>query len=272
LEPLIGASIVSLSESTFPEALTETIGITLDLTATLARRTAEMHIALAAEHDDEALRPEPMTADDFVRLVERFTQHAGEAFGALRNNLARLPDDIVEAAGLALSRRRLLTERLRGLQQIDEAILKIRIHGDYHLGQVLRVAHDYCILDFEGEPARPLAERRTKQSPLRDVAGMLRSFSYAAWAAFLNYTARRPQDATTLEPWARLWEKATCAIFLKVYRELTRCTKLCPADSAAFSRLLDAFLLDKALYELNYELNNRPSWVRIPLVGLLTLC
>ncbi|MGH9672451.1 MAG: maltose alpha-D-glucosyltransferase, partial [Bryobacteraceae bacterium] len=272
LEQVNATTIVALSEAALPEALSESIGITLDLTAVLARRTAEMHLALAAGAGDDALRPEPMTGDDLTLLAGRLAAHAAEVFGALKNNLGRLPDDVVETAGLLLSRRRALLDRFRGLEQMDTGIVKIRVHGDYHLGQVLRVEHDYCILDFEGEPARSVAERRTKQSPLKDVAGMLRSFSYAAWSAFLNYTARRPQDAAALEPWTRLWEKANGAVFLKTYREITAGTALCPSDSEGFSRLLDAFVLDKALYELNYEMNNRPTWVRAPLMGLLSLC
>jgi maltose alpha-D-glucosyltransferase/alpha-amylase len=263
--------IVALSESPVPPSWNETMGLTLEHTAMLARRTAGMHLALAVETGDESLRPESLTQDDLALLVEGLSGRAAEVFSALRDNLGKLPDDILESAGLALSRRRALMDRFRALTQMNGGLMKIRVHGDYHLGQVLRVEHDYRILDFEGEPARPLAARRAKQSPLKDVAGMLRSFSYAAWAAFLNYTSRRPQDSAALEPWARYWEKANCAVFLKVYREAVAGSALVPADSAGFSRLLDAFLVDKALYELEYELNNRPNWVRVPLNGLLAL-
>lgn len=153
----------------------------------------------------------------------------------------------------------------------DEKLKRIRVHGDYHLGQVLQVKTDYVILDFEGEPARPLAERRAKQSPLKDVAGMLRSLSYAAYAALMNYTARRPEDLQSLEPWARVWERSTGAEFLRAYRNATEGAAFVPRDATAFRQLLATFLLDKALYELAYELNNRPTWVRIPLLGILSL-
>jgi maltose alpha-D-glucosyltransferase/alpha-amylase len=182
-----------------------------------------------------------------------------------------LPDDTVEAAGLVLSRRRTIFERLREVKEAAAGGLRIRIHGDYHLGQVLRTKSDFVILDFEGEPAKPLEARRGKHSPLKDVAGMLRSFSYASAAALTRVTTRRPQDAARLEPWARIWEQAVMAEFLKAYREATGNTALLPVEPSVLENLLEACVLEKALYELLYELNNRPGWVRIPLQGILSL-
>jgi maltose alpha-D-glucosyltransferase / alpha-amylase len=197
--------------------------------------------------------------------------HAARVFDVLKENVSRLPDDIVECAGLVLSRRRLILERFRnpGADPIEG--LLTRIHGDYHLGQVLRYRSDFIILDFEGEPARSLAERRAKQSPMKDVAGMLRSFSYAAYATLINFTARRPEDLGRLMPWARLWERSVSAEFLRAYRAISQGSNHVPSEAAAFRQLLDAYLLDKALYELLYELNNRPAWVRIPVEGILAL-
>ena len=149
---------------------------------------------------------------------------------------------------------------------------RIRIHGDYHLGQLLRSRGDYIIIDFEGEPARSLASRRAKQSPLKDVAGMLRSFSYAAYSALNIFEQRRPDDVRNLEPWAKLWQNAVSTEFLCGYRHsMTEGDlRLIPEPQQA-QLLLDAYLLQKALYELVYELNNRPTWVRIPLAGVLSL-
>jgi maltose alpha-D-glucosyltransferase/alpha-amylase len=251
----------------------EEIGLYLDLTATLAKRTAEMHLALARPDAPGDIRPQPMNAEDLARLSEDLAAHAAIVFDALKSSLSRLPDDAVETAGLALSRRRTLLARFRGLEStVDGNLMKTRIHGDYHLGQILRVGHDYRILDFEGEPARSLEERRARQSPLKDVAGMLRSFSYAAWAAYFSFTTRRPQDAAVLEPWARAWEQANCTVFLQTYVKAVEGSHLIPADDEPLARLLDVFLLDKALYELQYEFNNRPAWVKIPLMGVLALC
>ena len=147
------------------------------------------------------------------------------------------------------------------------------MHGDYHLGQVLRSRGDFVILDFEGEPARSLLERRAKQSPMKDVAGMLRSFSYAAYTGLMRMLTRRPGDAERLEPWARLWEQSACSAFLRAYRLTMRAAggMMVPAETEAFEQLLEIYVLDKALYELMYELNNRPAWVRIPLAGILAL-
>ncbi|HLJ77622.1 MAG TPA: hypothetical protein VKT75_09420, partial [Acidobacteriaceae bacterium] len=141
----------------------------------------------------------------------------------------------------------------------------------YHLGQVLRSKGDFVIIDFEGEPARPLAERRSKQSPLKDVAGMLRSFSYAAFAALTKYTSRRPEAYAQLESWAQLWETSVSGEFLRAYIEAIGQSPIVPAQGEAFETLLDIYMLDKALYELLYELNNRPTWIRIPLHGIVSL-
>ncbi len=148
----------------------------------------------------------------------------------------------------------------------------IRVHGDYHLGQVLRVDDDYVILDFEGEPAKPLAKRREKQSPLKDVVGMLRSFDYAAHAGLFAATeGQRPAERDRLVPWARTWQSWTSARFLRAYLDTAGPASFLPRDRADLDRLLRAFTLDKAMYELLYELNNRPDWVRIPLRGVVSL-
>jgi trehalose synthase-fused probable maltokinase len=152
--------------------------------------------------------------------------------------------------------------------------MRIRIHGDYHLGQVLYTGSDFVIIDFEGEPARPLAERRTKQSPLQDVAGMLRSFHYAAFAPLLasptGPSISRGQIAK-LSRWAEAWSRCAANRFLGQYYETTGAARYLPAGSPERSKLLEVYLLAKAIYELGYELNNRPAWVGIPLEGISRL-
>jgi len=170
-----------------------------------------------------------------------------------------------------LSRRSQILNSFRLAAEDSTLGQRIRIHGDYHLGQVLQVKTDYVILDFEGEPARPIEERRAKLSPLKDVAGMLRSLSYAAYSGLIAHTARRPEDWESLEPWARLWERSMGAEFLRAYRNTAQDARFLPSSDDGFQKLLAVFLLDKALYELSYELNNRPAWVRVPLLGLLSL-
>jgi len=265
------AGLLQLSEAGETAYTREHVGSYLDAAALLGRRTAELHVALASPTTDPAFSPEPLSSADIDRLREDLILHATSAFDALKANVARLPDGVLERAGLVLSRKTLLLDRFRQLAANRTDALRIRIHGDYHLGQVLRSKGDFVILDFEGEPARLLAERRTKQSPLKDVAGMLRSFSYAAFSALMKYSSRRPEDFSRLEPWARLWEQSVSSAFLRTYCEFARGVPVVPSDPLLLQQLLEAYVIDKALYELAYELNNRPNWVLIPLTGILAL-
>ena len=146
--------------------------------------------------------------------------------------------------------------------------MKTRIHGDYHLGQVLFTGKDFAIIDFEGEPARSLGERKLKRSPLADVAGMLRSFHYAISSALLQKITALPEDAALLQAWAERWYAYVAGSFLRSYLTATANAGLAPSDSEAFEDLLQAFLLEKAVYEVGYELNNRPDWIAIPIRGI----
>ncbi len=270
--PQPGARI-SMASAAMEQAR-DAAGFYLEAACTLGRRTAEMHLALAQPTKDPAFAAETMGADDLRALEGDLASHGAQAFDVLRGSLAKLEEaseNTVEQAGLLLSRRREVLRKFSALTAVGTGALRTRVHGDYHLGQVLRAKGDFVLLDFEGEPARSLEERRAKQSPMKDVAGMLRSFSYAAYAALARITARRPQDYDQLEPWARLWEAAIAQEFLDSYRKMTAGSNLVPADEASFHQLLDVYLLDKALYELVYELNNRPAWVKIPLNGILQL-
>jgi maltose alpha-D-glucosyltransferase/alpha-amylase len=247
------------------------VGIALDSLARLGRRTAALHLALAAPSEDPAFSPEPLTSADIQSLLVQVRERAAGVFDVLRDSVARLPDEMLDLAGLALGRRKQILDSLRYVGGPELRAQRTRIHGDYHLGQVLRVRTDYVILGFEGEPARPLKERRAKHSPLKDVVGMLRSLAYAAYVGLINYTARRPEDFKKLEPWARLWERSTAAEFLRAYREIVSGTALLPSGEEDLRGLLALYWLDRVLYELSYELNNRPGWAHIPLIGILSL-
>ena len=264
-------SILALADLEPTPFAQDAIGSYLVAAAVLGKTTAEMHQALASVAGDPAFAPEPLTTQDVAALVAAISDDARAVFDELKRDLARLPDDIVDQAALTIGRRRRLTDRLERLRTAESHAVKTRIHGDYHLGQILRVENDFAILDFEGEPARPLVQRRTKHSPLKDVAGMIRSFSYAASVGLLNFTARRPDDLARLEPWAVLWEQWTAAVFLRSYRQAAAGSASVPTAPQAFEALLEAHILEKAIHELSYELNNRPSWVRIPLRGILAL-
>jgi len=268
-EPLpTGADVLSHPIS---QLARDHVGIYLDAAAMLGRRTAELHLALASSTSNPAFEPEPFTAEDLQALLQDIRERASKVFGVLKERVSQLPDEVVEIAATVLGQRRRILDTLGMLHAESVQTQRTRIHGDYHLGQVLRVKTDFVILDFEGEPARPLAVRRMKQSPLKDVAGMLRSFSYAAYASLLNYTARHPEDVSRLEPWAQLWERSVAGEFLREYRQTARGATFCPVEANDFSSLLSVFLLDKALYEVLYELNSRPAWVRIPLLGITAL-
>jgi maltose alpha-D-glucosyltransferase / alpha-amylase len=169
---------------------------------------------------------------------------------------------------LLLARGKLQQRIKRGSEEELRA-LKIRIHGDYHLGQVLVARNDWVIVDFEGEPARTLAERRAKESPLRDVAGMLRSFAYARHAALHRATPQTGDDSVRWDALLQAWEHATRDTFVNVYDEVARACHLYESF-AAVQPLIALFEIEKALYELRYELGNRPDWAPIPLRALTT--
>ncbi len=262
---------VALSEKQSLQPARDLVGIYLDSATTLGCRTAEMHLALASSTDDPAFAPEPMTEENVRTLLEGLQQHASTVFDTLKERIPFLPDDVVEIAAAVLTRRTRILAHFAALRPENFKTLRTRVHGDYHLGQVLKVKTDFVILDFEGEPARPLAVRRAKQCPLRDVAGMVRSFGYAAYSSLINYTARHPEGLGSLQPWAQLWERCVASEFLRAYRQTARGAGFLPESSADFRKVFDVFLVDKALYEVRYELNARLTWVRIPLMGILSL-
>jgi maltose alpha-D-glucosyltransferase/alpha-amylase len=233
-----------------------------------------MHLALATPTHNPAFLAEDFTTSDLVADADRIDAQLSLTLNAVRRGMSQLPEATADSAALLLSRRVELFARARAIASATpaDAGQRIRIHGDYHLGQVLRSRSDYVILDFEGEPARSLEQRRRKQSPLKDVAGMLRSFSYAAYSALNTFAQRRPDDAKNLEPWATLWQNAVSGEFLRAYQNTIAAINLDLVPKPAQSQLLlNSYLLEKSLYELLYELNNRPTWVRIPLSGILAL-
>jgi maltose alpha-D-glucosyltransferase/alpha-amylase len=255
-----------------PDEVCDVAGAYIDSAHLLGRRTAELHLALAQDTTSEAFSPQPFTRADVELIVATASAEARRDIDQLARSLDTVAPEIAEPGRMLIARLDdVLSHLQRAKESLDLTTAAIRIHGDYHLGQVLWSEGDYYLLDFEGEPARPLSARRQKQSPLKDVAGMMRSFNYAAYAALFARAANRPADIERLEPWARVWQLWTSAAFLRGYFEAAGDAPFLPVDPVQRGSLLDLFVLDKALYELHYELNSRPEWVRIPLRGILDL-
>ena len=267
-------SLLKLADAEIPELVDSLIGPYLESARLLGQRTGELHVALASSSDDPSFVPEPITPFYQRSLYQSMRNLAGQALQTLRRHLRHLPDEAQKQAQRVLDSDEAILKRFRAVIDLRVKGSRIRCHGDYHLGQVLYTGKDFVIIDFEGEPARPLSERRIKRSPFRDVAGLLRSFHYAAYFTLFARDSGgpvRPEDIATLEPWARIWYIWVSATFLKAYLDSTSGVPFLPEARDELEVMLDASLLEKAIYELNYELNNRPDWVRIPLQGILDL-
>lgn len=232
----------------------ERAGDLLSLMQDLGEVTASLHVALSREELDPEIAPEPIEKAD----LDDWARSAREALKAL------LDDGITELQDVAGP----IEERIERLSTVTDPGLKTRAHADYHLGQVLLTGRGWMILDFEGEPARTLEERRAKTSPLRDVAGMLRSFNYAATAAMFERAEADSEEWKRLEPWAEKWEQIARERFIHGYLTRSHEGRFVPRDRAELMVMLNVFEIDKALYEVGYERGHRPDWLRIPLRGI----
>jgi maltose alpha-D-glucosyltransferase/alpha-amylase len=266
---LLGGSLLDKSRVPMPAAFADLADAYPPQIKLLGQRTAELHRALA-QQDDPAFRPEPFTTMYQRSLYESTRTRLKRAVTTLRKRRDTFAEHERRVADEIMQRQGEFDAVLRRLVDNKMEVSRIRIHGDYHLGQVLFTGKDFIIIDFEGEPGRTLAERRFKHSALRDVASMLRSLDYAALSA-LRGGLVRPSDVEPLEPFARAWSAWMGAAFVHEYLSVVSSGLLVPADDDHISALLDFYLLDKCLYELDYEFNNRPDWVGIPLLGLLGL-
>jgi len=233
----------------------------------LGRRTAELHTALSSCHDDPAFAPEVFSQDSLNELVDqlraevRSTCELLEQADAIDNSVANL------SLKISLRANSLLDE----MSSFDPAlvnVVSIRCHGDYHLGQVLKTDSDFVILDFEGEPDRPFNERRQKRCAMKDVASMIRSFHYASCTTAVGILPPPDANITNAAKWQTFWYDNARVGFLAGYKSESEGKSFLPSDDSAFQKLLDLFLIEKVLYELRYEINNRPDWVQIPLAGL----
>jgi maltose alpha-D-glucosyltransferase/alpha-amylase len=250
------------------------IGTYLDMAALLGRRTAQMHLVLASAPDDPAFAPEGFSKLYQRGLYQSMRSSARKSLDLLRKQFAQLPSAIQPLARTLLDRQSDVLTRFGELLKTPIVALRIRCHGDYHLGQVLFTGKDFLIIDFEGEPDRPVSERRIKRAALRDVAGMIRSFHYASHSALQRHApglVPQREGAVSPEQWVQFWYAWVASGFLKAYLMEASSGSFLPTNRVALDTLLRTLLLEKAVYELSYELNNRPDWVKIPLEGILGL-
>jgi maltose alpha-D-glucosyltransferase/alpha-amylase len=271
----IKTPILDLAEQEPPPLAQDMIGGFLSWAELLGRRVGELHVALAnASGGGGAFAPEPFTRLYQRSLYQSMRSQARSTLELLRSQMHRLNEEAQTQASQTLQCERALYATFSRLTHGLINAQRIRCHGDLHSGQVLFTGKDFVIIDFEGEPERPVSERRIKASPLRDVAGMLRSFHYAAHAALRGQTQTliMQHAAVPIEHWANFWSAWVSAAFLRTYLEEVKAGKFLPEDHSQLNDLLRAYLLEKALYELRYELNNRPDWVNIPLQGIGQYC
>jgi len=268
------APILALADCEVPFDAKQRIGSYLESARLLGIRTAQLHVALSATPDQPAFAPETFAGADQRELVKSTLDLITRTFHSLRQQRERLPQGVREEASKVLKLEERLRQRVSLLEGFKISAMRTRIHGDYHLGQVLFTGDDFVIIDFEGEPARPLRERRSKNSPLQDVAGMLRSFHYAAYAPLLAEISGREvtqERLNSLDFRAQYWQTWVSATFLKAYLRTSGSASSLPQSREELAVLLDAYVITKAVYELGYELNNRPRWLWIPLQGISNL-
>ena len=272
--PASATEPVTLMGAEVPQLVSDLIGTYLESARVLGVRTAELHLCLASEPENKAFAPEPFTPHYVRGLFQSMRNLTVENLRLLRRQLKSLPSDVASMAQRVIDLEQEIIKRYRPLFERPLAAKRTRIHGDYHLGQVLWTGKDFMILDFEGEPTIAVSERRLKRSPLRDVAGMARSFHYAAYAGLYQQIERGsipPEKLPQMELWAQLWNVWVGAVFLQAYFRRFGDSEVLPQSKDEVEVMLQAYLLNKAIYELGYELNVRPAWVMIPLQGILQL-
>ena len=263
---------IDLAAETPPEDAQQFIGTYLEMARLLGRRTGEVHVTLASRTDDPAFAPEPFT--DFYRhgLYHGLLSQASRGFEALRACTSSLEDDTRAECEMLLEREQQVRRLFQQVRDQRFEALRIRVHGDLNLRQALFTGKDFVLIDFEGDPDRPLSERRIKRSPLRDVASMLRSFHYASHAVLFGKVSgviSPGRDSATLENWGDFWYAWVSAAYLAGYLSVPGINALLPSSRPQLGLLLDLFLIDKGMRELRYEMNQRPDWLRIPVHGIL---
>jgi maltose alpha-D-glucosyltransferase / alpha-amylase len=273
-ETLALGSILQLAEREAPEPVVRLIGTYMELARLLGQRSAELHLALASAPEDHDFGPEPFTPFYQRAWFQSMRNLAVQGIAQLRACNPAVSERIAPAVDKVIGMESQILQRMRRICGGPISARRIRCHGDFHLGQVLFTGKDFLFIDFEGDTTRSMGERRIKRSPLRDVACMIRSFDYITQVALFRQVeqgAVQPQELPQLQPWMDFWYRWVSATFLKYYLARLGSSELLPTNRDQLSVLLEAHLLEKALYEITYELTHRPDWVRIPLHGILQL-
>jgi len=267
--PIIEPTFLNWSADSLPDILKDMIGgVYLEMITLLGKRTGEMHLAFASVDDDPEFKPELITSMTQRSIYQSMREQTRRTMQLFQKNISRLPESIKEQATEVLALEKNILNHFQLMIKQKMNATRIRIHGDYHLGQVLYTGKDFIILDFEGEPAKPINERRLKRSAFRDIAGMIRSFHYSIYNVLYQNTSFEFEDKAAIEPWAELLYHALKNTFLHSYLTMVSGASFIPKNQESLIILLEAYLLDKAIYELAYELNNRPEWINIPIKGI----
>ncbi|MDG6904579.1 MAG: maltose alpha-D-glucosyltransferase [Nitrososphaerota archaeon] len=261
-----------IDTSSIPQQLIDLIGVPfVENVKLLAKRTAQFHKALLSESGDQDFAPEQFGHQYVVSITQSMMSYAARVFNQMAS-AENLNSEVKEGVNVLLGLRQKLMSKFVELRSVQIDSVRARIHGDYHLGQVLYTGNDFTIIDYEGEPMRSIGDRRTKRSQLRDVAGMVRSFYYVAHSYMLkSVVLQKDREKGKLEQLVSVWASSVSRLFLIAYLESTDGSKIVPSDPRSFKVLFEAYLMEKAIYEIGYEINNRPDWAMIPISGLLGL-
>jgi maltose alpha-D-glucosyltransferase/alpha-amylase len=271
---VINGSPLTLAQRPVPPLMAELLGTVENIAHLLGVRTAELHEALSSHPEVQEFSPEAFT--DFYRhgLYHGMLGQVGRSLDALRLRLKTLPESVRAGAQELLASEAAIRNGMFPLRDQRISGARIRIHGDYQLSNLLFTGNDVIIRNFDGPAGRPLSERCIKRSGLRDVASMIRSLHYAAHAVSFGYVpgvVKGREQAAHIDRWAEHWHEWVSAMFLQGYLETSRGMEFLPRTESEMQILLRAHLIEKALLEISYELENRPEWVRIPVEGLLLL-
>jgi maltose alpha-D-glucosyltransferase / alpha-amylase len=272
--PLPGTVLAPSPGEGIPDPIYEVIGPYMESARLLGKRTGNLHVLLASEKENPHFAPESFSTLYQRALYQSMRTLTARVFQLLRKNIRSVPEALSVEAGRILGMEKRVLDRFRAVTERKITAQRIRCHGDLHLGQFLYTGNDFVIIDFEGEPGRPVSERKIKRSPLRDVAGMLRSFDYAVNSALFDQKSHgiiKADDLPYLEWCAHLWQDWVSKVYVQAYLNAAGSSEFLPAAREELGLLLNTYLLEKAVYELGYELNNRPEWLRIPLRGILQL-